>query len=300
MACAWRNAVPDSNIPSHKTEEELAALRAADPAAFDDDVPDVIEADDAAEAERAAAEKAEAEKAEAERAEAEAKKPDMIPKGRLNEVLAERDRERERAEQLAAELEALKKGPPVDYAAEVAALDASWNNDEFDGTHAEYMAKRDGLIVARAEQDAIQRYEQTIAEREAQKAAEQWATAANAFVEAHPEYRDASAKGELEAALHGVFAKFPDGSDADKLDRAHKIVLAMNGKAESETPVSGRDKADAQAAARASAQPPAISGGVSSAGGPIGNVDFSNMKPGQFSKLSKDQQAAALGGADAL
>jgi len=292
--------VPDSNILSHKTDEDLAALRAADPAAFDDDVPDGNDADDAAEAERLAAEKADAEKVEAERAEAEAKKPDMIPKGRLNEVLAERDRERERAEQLAAELEALKKGPPVDYAAEVNALDASWNNDEFDGTHADYMAKRDGLIVARAEQDAIQRYEQTLAEREAQKAAEQWATAANAFVESHPEYRDAAAKTELEAALHGVFAKFPDASDADKLDRAHKIVLAMNGKAEAETPAANRNKADAQAAARASAQPPAINGGVSSAGGPIGNVDFANMKPGQFSKLSKDQQAAALGGADAL
>lgn len=177
--------MPD-NIPSHKTEEELAAMRASDPAAFDDDVPDDIEADEAAEAERLAAEKAEAEKTEAE---AEAKKPDMIPKGRLNEVLAERDRERERAEQLAAELDALKKGPPVDYAAEVKALDDAWNSDEFDGSHEDYMAKRDGLIVARAEQDAIQRYEQTLAEREAQKAAEQWATTANAFVEAHPEYR---------------------------------------------------------------------------------------------------------------
>ena len=288
--------MPD-NIPNHKTEEELAALRAADPAAFDDDAPDDIEAEEAAEAERLAAEKADAEKAEA-----EAKKPDMIPKGRLNEVLAERDRERERAEQLAAELDALKKGPPVDYAAEVKALDDAWNSDEFDGSHEDYMAKRDGLIVARAEQDAIQRYEQTLAEREAQKAAAQWATAANAFVESHPEYRDAAAKMELEAALHGVFAKFPDASDADKLDRAHKIVLAMNGKAEEapKGPNADRNKADAQLAAKASAQPPAINGGVSSAGGPIGNVDFANMKPGTFSKLSKDQQAAALGGADAL
>ncbi|MEN9492799.1 MAG: hypothetical protein RJA63_3248 [Pseudomonadota bacterium] len=288
--------MPD-NIPNHKTEEELAALRAADPAAFDDDVPDVIEADEAAEAERLAAEKADAEKAEA-----EAKKPDMIPKGRLNEVLAERDRERERAEQLAAELDALKKGPPVDYAAEVKALDDAWNSDEFDGSHEDYMAKRDGLIVARAEQDAIQRYEQTLTEREAQKAAAQWATVANAFVESHPEYRDAAAKMELEAALHGVFAKFPDASDADKLVRAHKIVLAMNGKSEEapKAPNADRNKADAQLAAKASAQPPAINGGVSSAGGPIGNVDFANMKPGTFSKLSKDQQAAALGGADAL
>lgn len=293
--------MPD-NIPSHKTEEELAALRAADPAAFDDDVPDDIEADEAAEAERLAAEKAEAEKTEAERAEAEAKKPDMIPKGRLNEVLAERDRERERAEALAAELEAMRRGPPVDYGAEIKALDEAWNDDAFDGSHDEYLSKRDGLIAARAEQAAIERYEQQQAEKAAQQAAQAWANAANAFVEAHPEYLDATAKVDLEAALHGVFAKFPDASDADKLERAHKIVLAMNGKAEEapKGPNADRNKADAQLAARASAQPPAINGGVSSAGGPIGNVDFANMKPGTFSKLSKDQQAAALGGADAL
>ena len=101
-----------------------------------------------------------------------------------------------------------------------------------------------------------------------------------------------------------MFAKFPDASDADKLERAHKIVLAMNGKAEPATPAAGphaaRDAADAQAAAKASAAPPAIAGGVSSAGGPIANIDMANMKPGSFSKLSKDQQEAALGGPGAL
>lgn len=290
--------MPD-NIPSHKTEEELAALRASDPAAFDDDMN---EGGDAASTE--AAEKAEAERVAAEEAAKaeEAKKPDMIPKGRLNEVLAERDRERERAEALAAELEALRRGPPVDYSAEIKALDEAWNDDTFDGSHDEYLSKRDGLIAARAEQAAIERYEQQQAEKAAQQAEQAWAAAANAFVEAHPEYRDAGAKADLEAALHGVFAKFPDAADADKLERAHKIVLAMNGKAEEapKGPNAERNKADAQLAAKASAQPPAINGGVSSAGGPIGSIDMSNLKPGQFSKLSKDQQAAALGGADAL
>lgn len=286
--------MPETNEhPSAITDEQRAALVASDPAAFDEDVPDTTEA------ERAASEKAEAEKAEVEKAEAEAKKPDMIPKGRLNEVLAERDRERERAEALAAELEALKKGPPVDYDAEVNALDKAWNEDDFEGSHEDYLNKRDGLIAARAEQAAIEKYEQMQAEREAQKAAEAWASAANAFVEAHPEYTDAASKAELEAALHGVFAKFPDASDSEKLERAHKIVLALNGKDE-RGPHNTRNAADASAASKAAAQPPMPRVGAGNRSAVDGEIDYANLKPGQFGKLTKEQQAAALGSPDAL
>lgn len=297
--------MPDTNIQSHKTDEELAAMRASDPAAFDDDVPE----GDTAEAERLAAEQAEAARVAAEEA---AKKSEAVDRKKFDGVLGDlRDtratlaQERERAEALAAELAALKAGPAINYDDEIKALDAAWNDDNFDGSHDEYLAKRDGLIAGRAEQNAIARYEQQQAEKAAQKAANEWAAAANAFVEEHPEYQNPAEKADLEAALHGVFAKFPDASDAEKLARAHKIVLALNGKSEPAAaapagPHAGRDAADAQAAAKASAQPPAVNGGVSSAGGPIGNVDMANLKPGSFSKLTKDQQAAALGGADAL
>ena len=271
--------------PSTITDEEREELRKSDPAAFDEDgqqpeaqpeqVPDPVKADE------------------------ETRKPDMIPKGRFNDVLAERDRERERAEALAAELEALRRGPPVDYSAEIKALDEAWNDDTFDGSHEDYLSKRDGLIAARAEQVAIEKYEQQQAEREAQKAAQAWAVAANAFVEAHPEYTEAAAKSELEAALHGVFAKFPDASDSEKLQRAHKIVLALNGKDE-KGPHNTRNAADASAASRAAAQPPMPRAGAGNRSTVDGEIDYANLKPGQFGKLTKEQQAAALGGIDAL
>ena len=307
--------MPDlDNIPTAKTAEELAALRASDPAAFDDDeeqAPEQVEAAQAAAdeaAEKEAAEKAEADRIAAEKAEAE-KQAAMIPKGRLNEVLRERDAERERADALAAEIAALKAGPKIDYDAEIVALQKKYEEDD-DLTLDDYMAQRDALLVGKVKADARAEIEQEQAQAAAQRAEQAWADAANAFVAAHPEYAEGEAKVDLEAALHGVFAKFPTASDADKLERAHKIVLAMNGKAEPAAPAAAtealkgphaaRDAADAQAAAKASAAPPPVNGGVSSAGGPIGNVDFANMKPGTFSKLTKDQQAAALGSPDAL
>lgn len=297
--------MPDlDNIPTAKTADELAALRASDPAAFDDD--------DTAEAERLAAEKAEADRVAAEKA--ESAKSDQVDRKKFDGVLGDlRDtrvtlaQERERAEALAAELAALKAGPKIDYDAEIEALAQKYADDD-DFTHDDYMAQRDALLIGKVKADARAEIQQEQAQAQAQKAEQDWATAANAFVEAHPEYAAGEAKVDLEAALHGVFAKFPAASDADKLERAHKIVLAMNGKAEpapatepAKGPHAARDASDAQAAAKASAAPPPVNGGVSSAGGPIGNVDLTNLKPGTFSKnLSKDQQAAALGGADAL
>ena len=298
--------MPDlDNIPTAKTAEELAALRASDPAAFDDDDTGTDDVADDADAKAAEAAEAEAERAAAEKAEAE-KQAAMIPKGRLNEVLRERDAERERADALAAEIAALKAGPKIDYDAEIVALQKKYEEDD-DLTLDDYLAQRDALLVGKVKADARAEIEQEQAQAAALKAEQAWATAANAFVEAHPEYAAGEAKVDLEAALHGVFAKFPTASDAEKLERAHKIVLAMNGKAEpapatepAKGPHAARDASDAQAAAKASAAPPPVNGGVSSAGGPIGNVDFANLKPGSFSKLTKDQQAAALGSPDAL
>ena len=295
----------DTVHPSAMTDDQREELRKSDPAAFDEEAGDTG-TDDTAEAERLAAEQAEADRVAAEEAakpKGDDHKPTMIPKARLNEVLQERDAERERAEALAAELAALKQGPAINYDDEIKALDAAWNDDNFDGSHDEYLAKRDGLIAGRAEQNAIARYEQQQADKAAQQAAQAWAAAANAFVDEHPEYQNPAEKADLEAALHGVFAKFPDASDAEKLERAHKIVLALNGKTEPEAPKNpnaGRNKSDAQAASIASSQPPTIKGGQGNRSTVGDEIDFANLKPGQWSKLTPEQKAAALGGADAL
>lgn len=311
--------MPDLNtIPETKTDDALAALKAADPAAFDlDEAPE--QTDD----EKAAAELAEkeaAEKAEADRA-AEAAKNDK-PKddapvdrrkfdgvlGDLRDTRATLQQERERAEALAAELEALKKGPAVDYGEEIKKLDAAWNSDgedAFEGTHADYLAQRDALLVQKAEADALAKFEQQRAQKDAEDALAAWDKAARAFIDADARYQDPDEFARFNAALEVQFKINPNGSHEDWLKSAHKQVEALaivegRTKPDPKGPHDDRNKADAQAAAKASGAPPAATGGVSSGGGPIGNIDMSALKPGQFSKLSKDQQAAALGGADAL
>lgn len=305
--------MPDLNtIPETKTDDALAALKAADPAAFDlDEAPE--QTDDEKEA---------AEKAEADRA-AEAAKNDK-PKddapvdrrkfdgvlGDLRDTRATLQQERERAEALAAELEALKKGPAVDYGEEIKKLDAAWNSDgddAFDGTHADYLAQRDALLVQKAEADALVKFEQQRAQRDAEDALAAWDKAARAFIDADARYQDPDEFARFNAALEVQFKINPNGTHDDWLTAAHKQVEALaivEGRAQPEAvkkgPHDDRNKADAQAAAKASGAPPAATGGVSSGSGPIGNIDMSALKPGQFSRLPKDQQAAALGGADAL
>ena len=302
----------DAPHPSNITEEQREELRKSDPAAFSDadaDTSTDTAAAEQAEAERLAAEQAEADRVAAEKAEAE-KQAAMIPKGRLNEVLRERDAERERADALAAEIAALKAGPKIDYDAEIVALQKKYEEDD-DLTLDDFMAQRDKLLVGKAKDDARAELAQEQAQAAAQRAEQAWAEAANAFVAAHPEYAEGEAKTDLEAALHGVFAKFPTASDADKLERAHKIVLAMNGKAEPAAapaaaaeapkgPNAARDAADARAATAASAAPPVISGGVGGRGSATPTIDFERMKPGDWSKLSRAERVAALGGEEAL
>ena len=87
---------------------------------------------------------------------------------------------------------------------------------------------------------------------------------------------------------------------ASKPKQAKQAAQPTQAEAVKKGPHDARNKADAQAAAKASGAPPAVTGGVSSGGGPAGNIDMEKLKPGQFSKLSKDQQAALLGGVDAL
>lgn len=306
--------MPDLNtIPESKSAEEMAALKAQHPEAFDlDEVPEQTDEEKAAaelaakEAEEKAAADAAA-KAEAEKAE-EAKKSEVIPKARFNEALRDRDEQRQRADALAAELELLKKGPPVDYGEEIKKLDAAWNSDgedAFEGTHADYLAQRDALLVQKAEADALAKFEQQRAQKDAEDALASWDKAARAFIDADARYQDPDEFARFNAALEVQFKINPNGSHEDWLKSAHKQVEALaivegRTKPDPKGPHDDRNKADAQASAKASGAPPAVTGGVSSGGGPAGNIDLEKLKPGQFSKLSKDQQEALLGGPGAL
>ena len=312
--------MPDLNtIPATKSDDELAALKAADPAAFDlDEAPPQTDEERAA-AESAdkeaadAAAKAEAEKAEAAKDEAVDRRKFDGVLGDLRDTRATLAQERARAEALAAEVAALKAGPAVDYGDEIKKLDAAWNSDDedaFNGTHAEYLEQRDALLVQKAEADALVKFEQAQAKRSAEEQLAAWDKTANAFVAANDRYKDPEELARFNEALELQFARNPQGAHADWLAAADKHVQALaivegraqpEAKTEPKGPHDDRNKADAVASTKASAAPKTVAGGVSSAGGPIGTVDFANLKPGTFSKnLSRDQQAAALGSPDAL
>lgn len=316
--------MPDlNNIPEAKTAEEIAALQASDPAAFDlDGVPEQTDDEKAAAelAEKEAADKAADEaaaKEAAEKAEADKGKDDRtIDKRQYDGVLGDlRDTrshlatERQRADALAAELAALKAGPAINYDEEITSLKEKWDNDEFDGTLDEFIAARDALLVQKTEADARAKFQQEQAERDVNAKLEAWDKDARSFVDSNDRYKDEAELARLNEALEIQFARNPNGSHADWLIAADKHVQAMaivEGRAPAAAPAAttdpnaDRNKADAQASAKASAAPKVVAGGVSSAGGPVGNIDMANLKPGQFSKLSKDQQEAALGGAGAL
>lgn len=216
--------------------------------------------------------------------------PVMIPKARFDEATgALKDDLRNqtaRVEALAAELAALKSGPPVDYGAEIRALDEAWNNDNFEGSHDEYIAQRDGLIVSRTEQVTREKFQEEQAQEAALREAQAWAEAANAFAKANPIYDGESAEFDaeelaaLEATLQGVHARNPGASHAEKLAKAHKIVEAIataEGRRAAPQPVNphaSRNAADAKAQASASAAPDPSAAGT----GDRGRQSFPGLK----------------------
>lgn len=303
--------MPDlNNIPEAKTAEEIAALQASDPAAFDlDDVPEQTDDEKAAAelAAKEAAEKAEADKGKDDRTIDKRQYDGVL--GDLRDTRSHLATERQRADALAAELAALKAGPAINYDEEITSLKEKWDNDEFEGTLDEFIAARDALLVQKTEADARAKFQQEQAERDVNAKLEAWDKDARSFVDSNDRYKDEAELTRLNEALAIQFARNPNGSHADWLIGADKHVQAMaivEGRAPAAAPAAttdpnaDRNKADAQASAKASAAPKVVAGGVSSAGGPVGNIDMANLKPGQFSKLSKDQQEAALGGAGAL
>lgn len=201
-------------------------------------------------------------------------KPDapMIPKGRFDEALRERDSERAaraaekaRADALAAEVEALKKGPPINYAEEIKALDAAWNSDgedAFEGTHADYLAKRDALLIGQAREDARAEFAEEQAQLSAAEKLAAWEKDARKFIQSDDRYSDADEFARFNEALEIQFARNPQGTHQEWLDAAHKHVQALaivEGRVQPESvvkdPNAARNAADAKAQAVASAAP---------------------------------------------
>lgn len=297
--------------PSDMSEDERQALVDSDPAAFDQDVDN-----DASNAEpdatRTAADDTEP---EVERA-GETKGPDAeddsdggkpVDTRAFNGVLAELRSTRQELKELRERMSAQPEPEPEperDFEEERQALRGKYDTGELDDE--EYEAQREALLLEQAETRALARLKaqaQAEAERTAQAqaatVAEDWTSKINAWVEANQDFCSNAVRLNAVQGLIQSIGADPNLSNEDLLKRVEKEAFeAFNWSSKgADKPHAARNANDAAAAARASAAPPSLSGGmgVGNRGGGESGIDVAALKPGQFSKLPKAEQERLLG-----
>jgi len=313
---------------SKLSPEALAELQKSDPAAFDLDPveakpdetdpavaakPDEAKPDEQKDPDTATAAKPEGSQDDPPRdekgrfaAKDDDAKPDVIPKPRFDEVISERNAERERreaAERRAAELEAqlaaAQKGPTRDFDAEINALEQKF--DEGDIDFKEYQKQHATLVADKVRAEIAEKAAEERKQAAEQTAEQQWQAAqARFFGEAeNAELIDTRAK---KVAFVDAVQQVAEAGGAatydDMLAKAAEIVrreLPAAPKKDVVDPHAARRAADAAAATAASATPAPIAGGVGNRAGVDQALDLKNLKPGAFSKLPKDQQEKLLG-----
>lgn len=317
---------PNELNPHRITDEQLAALRAADPDAFDDadDEPGSGQADPIA----AEAGAADVGVGTAAAASARSAVP-MIPKPRLDEVLNRvselerqlRDRDARdaavgsalQARDFAAEREQIK----AQWDSETAALKKQWDDGDLDAD--EYHDQRDALTVKYGElgnaltveearhvvvtervasrQQAVQEAAQT---RWNEKIAG-WVAANEAFM-ANPIRKKAVADLLITLDSEGDNALDDDALIALMQEQAFEafgwsapVARAATPPADARTAaLQARQAAAARAAAAASAAPPQVAGGAGTGSREV-SVDLEQLKPGEFKRLPESTQRALLG-----
>jgi hypothetical protein len=317
---------------SKLTPEALAELQKSDPAAFDmDDEPAALAApveggagtattddktrddkgrfkakDDTSAEEAAPAEVDDvAAAAPAKGEEAQPPKVESIPKARFDEVIAERNADREArlaAERRLAEIEAAQaKASARDYAGEIAALEQKYEDGDVD--FVQYQKDRDALVTAQAQEAALAAHNERMQKQAEQDRQAAWESAQTRFFGDHKEYID-DEDGTLMGALSAAVTKIAQSGVTDyneMLRLAHdKVAAKFSPKADDPAPAmpdaGATRRADAaRAAGAASNTPPPVSGGVGGRGTPSNVIDLNHLKPGKFSDLPKDQQEALLG-----
>ncbi len=294
--------------PSDMTEDERAALVASDPSAFDEPA----EGGDEASAKGADADEKAAKPDEPEVARAEADEADDDERGpdrrAFNGVLNElRDTRRELQElrERFAQQQAKDAPAPRDYEAERKAMREKYDAGDLDDD--EYEAQREALLLEQAEARAMARLraeQQAEATKAAQVSANEQARDWNDRIAAWVEANEAFCSNAVRMnALQGLIQTL--GADASLSNEALLARVekeAFDAFGWKGAPATGgrhaaRNAADAAAASRGSAVPPALSGGVGvgSRGSGEGNIDLSNLKPGTFSKMSRADQERLLG-----
>jgi len=322
------STIDPNELNSHRiTDEQRAALRAADPDAFEDDGAD-DPGDGQAAPGAASAEAADVETPAAAAPSARAAVP-MIPKPRLDEVLNRvselerqlRDREaRDAAVWSAPQARdfAVERGQiKAQWDAETAALKKQWDDGDLDAD--EYHDQRDALTVKYGElgnaltveearhvvatervasrQQAVQEAAQT---RWNEKIAG-WVASNEAFM-ANPIRKKAVADLLIALDTEGDDALDDDALIARMQEQAFEafgwtapVAGAPAPPADARTAaLQARQSAAARAAAAASAAPPQVAGGAGAGNREVA-VDLEQLKPGEFKKLPESTQRALLG-----
>jgi hypothetical protein len=324
-----------SNHPTFKTEEELVAMKAADPAAFDLDgeaPPETEEAKAARERDEngrfkakdaageepgetpdAPAESIDAAPPAADDAPTDDDKPaddkppvNMVPEPRLAEVVADRNRERDArlaAERRLAELEAAQAAAnTTDYDAEIKALEQKY--DDGDVEFVEFQKQMTTLVADKTRAEVLADVAKKDAERAQQTVQQQYDDARIRFFEveenkalANTRTRDVAFRDAIQQVFEAGTAKTYDEvfAQAAEIVKRDFPAAAPAPTAPPADPHAARKAADAAAASRAAGTPPPVSGGVGGRGSPEGTIDLKHMKPGKFSSLPKDVQEKMLG-----
>lgn len=321
---------------SKLTPDALEALQKSDPAAFDMDEEAPIEAAaesvdesteakaarerdesgrfkakaDDAEPEEVPEVKADAAKADEVKPEVEpAPKVNMVPQPRVDELAAERNREREgrlAAERRIAELEAAQTAANTkDFDAEIAALDQKY--DDGDIAFADFQKARDGLVADKVRAEVLADVAEKDAKKKQQDIDNQYADASTRFFAAEDNkalvgtrLRDVAFADAVQQVFEAGTAKTYDEVFAQAADIVRRdfpaAAKADEKQEEKPNPQAPRNAADAAAASRASNTPPSINGGVGNRAGVTAVVDLKQIKQGSFSKqFTKEQQEQMLG-----
>ena len=314
--------------PSSLSETEKAAMMKAYPAAFDkDEGADEKTPDPAALPEEAAAAPAadaapkEDAAAAAPAAEAEdgaAADDAPVSRKEFNGVLNELRETRKELKQARTEPAA----PARDFDAELKSLDEKLDADqkslldrydegEIDATELareqsrlmkEYQGSVRGITVDESKQVAAATIQKQQAEAAAQSVQQAWDSAIGTWKDQNTEFlanpirRDAVAK-LLEQ--YGADDSLSNEQVIEQVQAAAFDAFNWQGKAAAPTapadPHARRNASDRAAAAHASAAtPPSLDGGVGGRGKSQG-VDLEQMKPGQFSRLPREEQEKLLG-----
>lgn len=247
-----------------------------------------------------------------------------VPKARLDEVIAQRDKAREDAaaardelaRQQAAAAAAAAANQTRDFDAEAKAIEDKYDAGDID--QHEYNRAMRKIGAEQAADAAAQATIRAQAQVLEQKVAQGWDAEYAAFASEHAEFHKLDgAVAAMQAAVKGVEAKYaamgePAPDDATLIEEASAIAFRKVGYTppapvvQREEPRPGetlkqrRQREAAQAATAAAAGTPPTPVGRGNRND-TGKVDYRSIKPGTLSKnLSKDQLEAELGGPGSL